>query len=88
MLRISTETQGAGTRLLRLEGKIFRSWVLELQAEIERGLKESKKVVLDFEKVSFLDEEAARMISRFPEDRVERRNCSLFIRTVLNMDTR
>lgn len=86
MLRISTETQGAAARILRLEGKIFRSWVLELQAEIERGLKESKKVVLDFSKVSFVDEEAARMIRRFPEDRVERRNCSLFIRTVLNID--
>lgn len=86
MLRISTETKGAGTRILLLEGKIFRSWVLELEAEIERGLKESKKVVLDFSKVSFVDEEAARMIRRFPEDRVEKRNCSLFIRTVLNMD--
>lgn len=85
MLRIRAETQETDARILHLEGKIFRSWIRELQAEIEKGLKDSKKVVLDFAKVSFVDEEAARMIRRFPEHRVEKRNCSLFIRTVLNM---
>lgn len=74
--------------MLLLEGKISKEWVSELRSEIKRGIKEGERIVLDFSKVSFLDEEAAEMINDFPLQKVEKRNCSLFIRTMLGMETR
>ncbi len=41
-----------------------------------------------FRKGGFIDEDAADMIKRFPQKKVERRNGSLFIRTVLGMEDR
>ena len=72
--------------MLRLEGKICQEWVKELEAQIIRGLDDGKKIVLDFSKVGFIDEDAAEMIKRFPQKKVEKRNGSLFIRTVLGME--
>ena len=46
-------------------------------------MQERKKVILDFSKVSYIDQEAAQMINQFPAQKVEKRNCSLFIRTML-----
>ena len=85
MLRISVEQEGEQIRRLALEGKICHSWAAELRNEIEKILSSGKKVILDFAKVSYLDEEAARMLRLYPEERVEKRNCSLFIRTVLKL---
>ena len=88
MLRITEKKEGKNTRMLRLEGKICQEWIKELEAEIIRGLDDGKKIVLDFSKVGFIDEDAAEMIKRFPQKKVERRNGSLFIRTVLGMEDR
>jgi len=88
MLRISAEKQGKETRILHLEGKICKTWIGELKTEIEKGLEAGNKIVLDFSRVAFIDEEAAAMINRFPQDRIEKRNCSLFIRSVLKIEKR
>ncbi len=88
MLRITEKKEGKNTRVLRLEGKICQEWVKELEAQIVRGLDDGKKMVLDFSKVGFIDEDAAEMINRFPQKKVERRNGSLFIRTVLGIEGR
>jgi anti-anti-sigma regulatory factor len=88
MLRITEKKEGKNTRVLRLEGKICQDWIKELEAEIIRSLDDGKKVVLDFSKVGFIDEDAADMIKQFPQKKVERRNGSLFIRTVLGMEDR
>lgn len=85
MLRITAKEEGKAKRVLYLEGKICQEWRGELRAEISRGLKAGKKVVLDFSKVCFLDQEAADMINRFPHPKVQKRNGSLFIRTILKM---
>jgi anti-anti-sigma regulatory factor len=73
MLRITEKKEGKNTRV---------------EAEIIRGLDDGKKIVLDFSKVGFIDEDAAEMIKRFPQKKVERRNGSLFIRTILGMKDR
>lgn len=86
MLRITEKKEGKNTRVLRLEGKICQEWVKELEAQIIRGLDDGKKMVLDFSKVGFIDEDAAVMIMQFPQKKVERRNGSLFIRTVLGIE--
>ena len=86
MLRITAKKEGRKKRVLYLEGKICRQLVKELETEIVRGLDEAQRIVLDFSKVGYLDEEAADMINRFPLQRVEKRNGSLFIRTMLKME--
>ena len=88
MLRITVKKEGKNARVLRLEGKICQEWIKELEAEIRNGLDEGKKIILDFSEVGFMDEEAADMINRFPLKNVEKRNGSLFIRTVLKIDDR
>lgn len=88
MLRITVKKEGKKTRVLRLEGKICQEWIKELEAEISQGLDEGKKIILDFSEVGFMDEEAADMINRFPLQNVEKRNGSLFIRTMLKIDDR
>jgi anti-anti-sigma regulatory factor len=88
MLRITEKKYSANKTVLFLEGKICQEWAKELQVEIEKGIKKGKKIVLDFSKVSYLDEEAAKRINQFPLQKVEKKNCSLFIRTMLGMENR
>ncbi len=86
MLRITVKKEGKKARVLFLEGKVCQKWIEELSAEITRGLDKGEKIVLDFSKVGFIDEEAADMINRLPLQKVEKRNGSLFIRTMLKME--
>ena len=88
MLRITTKKEGEKTKILYLEGKICQMWVKELQTEIEKGINRGEKIILDFMKVRFLDEDAAKMLSCFPAKKVERRNCSLFIQEMLSIGNR
>jgi anti-anti-sigma regulatory factor len=88
MLRITEKKEGAKTKVLFLEGKISQEYRSELQAEIEKGIDSRERIILDFSKVSFLDEEAAKMIREFADKKLSLRNCSLYIRTVLRMEGR
>ncbi len=71
-----------------LEGKVSKQWLEELQSEIERSLNEGEKLALDFSKVSYIDEEGARLINLPHYNKIEKRNCSLFIRTLLGYESR
>jgi anti-anti-sigma regulatory factor len=86
MLRITEKKEGAKTKVLFLEGKICQEYRRELQAEIEKGIGNREKIILDLSKVSFLDEEAAKMIKEFADKKLSLRNCSLYIRTVLRLE--
>ena len=86
MLRITEKKEGEKTKILYLEGKICQDYVNELRIEIDKGIDTGERVILDFAKVNFLDDEAARMIRKFKDTRMSLRNCSLFIRTALKMD--
>lgn len=86
MLRITEKNEGEKTKVLYLEGKICQGYLMELRAEIDKGLDSGEKIILDFEKVIFMDDEAARLIGRMRDGRLSLRNCSLFIRTALKMD--
>ena len=86
MLRINIKKEGEKTKVLYLEGKVCQGWLKELESEIDKSVKESEKVILDFSKVSYIDEQAAEMINQFPVKKVEKRNGSLFIRTMLKME--
>ncbi len=88
MLRITEKKEGEKTKVLYLEGKICQDYVQELQIEIDKWIDTGERVILDFSKVVFMDDEAARLIRRFYDNRLSLRNCSLFIRTALKMDER
>ena len=83
MLRITVKKERQKQKVLYLEGKICQGWLQELQVEISKGLDEGAKVILDFSKVRYLDEEAAKMLHGLPSDKVEKRNSSLFIQELL-----
>ena len=86
MLRITEKKEGEKTKVLYLEGKLCQDYVKELQIEISKGMDTGEKVILDFAKVIFLDDEAARMLRGLKQTRLSLRNCSLFIRTALKME--
>ncbi len=86
MLRITEKEEGEKTKVLYLEGKIFQDYIQELLMAVNRGINSGERIILDFAKVNFLDEEAARMIRQFKDKRLSLRNCSLFIRTALKME--
>jgi anti-anti-sigma regulatory factor len=86
MLRITEKKEGEKTKVLYLEGKICQDYVKELQVEIIKGINTEERIILDFAKVIFLDDEAARMIRKLKDNRLNLRNCSLFIRTALKIE--
>jgi len=88
MLRITVKNKNRENRILLLEGKVSKLWLEELRTEIERSLDDRKKLVLDFSKVTYIDEEGARLINLPHYNKIEKRNCSLFIRTLLGFDSR
>ncbi len=88
MLRITAKKEGKGINVLYLDGKISKEWVRELRSEIDKAISQGERIILDFSRVNFLDEEAAAMINNFPLQKVEKRNCSLFIRGMLRMENR
>ena len=86
MLRINAKKEGGKTKVLYLEGKVCQGWLKELELEIKNGIKEGEKIIVDFSKVSYIDEQAAEMFNQFPIKKVEKRNGSLFIRTMLKIE--
>ena len=88
MLRITMKKDKKRSRILYLEGKVCQEWVRELQSEMEKGINDGERIILDFSKVSYLDSEAAEMINKFPPNKVETRNGSLFIQAMLNEKAR
>ena len=85
MLRITSKNVGQET-VLHLEGKICRQWVGELCSHIHTALAEGGRIILDLDKVSYIDDEAVKMLSKFSPEQMDKRNCSLYIRTLLGLD--
>ncbi|MFC2157698.1 hypothetical protein ACFLT9_07680 [Acidobacteriota bacterium] len=88
MFRITAENEGNNKKVLFLEGKLCQECVKELQSEIQGILDLGQEVVLDFSKVTFLHSETADVLSRFPSNKVTKRKCSLYVRSMLNLKER
>jgi anti-anti-sigma regulatory factor len=86
MVRITEKKEGTKTTIILLEGKITQEYHEELKSEIEKNINKRENVILDFSKVSFLDEEAAKIIQRFGNQKMGFRNCSFYIRTTLGIE--
>ena len=85
MLRITEKEEQDKTIILLLEGKVSQDWVKELKSQISSRLDKGNKIILDFAGVSYIDEEAVRMINRFSDQKLSCRNCSLYVRTALKI---
>jgi len=88
MLRITVQNKNREGRILFLEGKVSKKWLEELQTEIEKSINDGKKLALDFSKVTYIDEEGANLINLPHYNKIEKRNCSLLIRTLLGHECR
>ena len=87
MLRITVHNKNKEGRILFLEGKVSKKWLEELQIEIEKSMNDGEKLALDFSKVTYIDEEGAQLINQPHYNKIEKRNCSLFIRTLLGHES-
>ncbi len=87
MLRITVQNKNKENRVLLLEGKVSKQWLEELKAEIEGSINDGKKLTLDFSKVSYIDDEGAKLINMPLYKKIEKINCSLFIRTLLGHES-
>jgi anti-anti-sigma regulatory factor len=88
MLRITVQNKNRDVRILLLEGKVSKQWLKELQVEIEKSITDGKKLALDFSKVTYIDEDGAQLFNQLHYKNIEKRNCSLFIRTLLGHEPR
>ena len=87
MLRITSSDMGQD-RVLQLEGKICRQWAGELCTQNHSALTGGHKIILAFTQVIYIDEEAGEMLSRFSAEQLEKKNCSLYIRTLFDQQRR
>ena len=88
MLRITLKKKKRGNKILYLEGKISQEYISELHDAICEQRQKQSMIILDFEKVTYIDEKAVEMIEKFPPAEVQIRNCSLFICAMLKMKNR
>ena len=80
MLRISIITDSDSTIRILLEGSLTGPWVGELRRLSEKALEDSKAVVLDLEKVRYVDLEGVALLRDLSQKSVAQQNCSAFIR--------
>ena len=85
MLRITLKKEGRGKTVLFLEGKLYRENINALFEVICAERLRRSNIILDFEKVTYIDEQAVRMIKKFSPEEVQIRNCSLFICAMLGI---
>jgi ABC-type transporter Mla MlaB component len=55
MLKITTIRQNESVHILKLEGKLSRAWIPELQSACQLARQESQQLRLDLSDVSFID---------------------------------
>jgi anti-anti-sigma regulatory factor len=88
VLRITDRPAAKNRRVLLLEGKVCCQWLDELRTEIEKTLRQGKELTLDFDRVTFIDEDGASLIKQYLSKGIESVNGSLFIRTLLELEAR
>lgn len=71
--------QAAEAATFRLEGRLVRRWVEELERECDRALAQGKKLTLDFAQVSFVSLEGVALLRRLVAVSVTVVNCTPFV---------
>lgn len=75
--------EGLSLATLKLEGRVVSDWVAPLEHECVRALGESRKVVLDFSGVTFIDGRGLEMLNRIARANLEIVNASLLVADLL-----
>jgi hypothetical protein len=83
VLRISKVYENPSGVKLKLEGRIVSEWVSILEEKILECLKKTKKVLLDFSELRFVDKHGVEMLRRMPSEKIEIINCPGFIEELL-----
>ena len=83
MLRITAARDAGVDSRLILEGRIAGAWVGELARACEAARVRGRGLVLDMAGVGFVDPEGVERIRRLVADGVVLRDCSPFVRALL-----
>lgn len=82
MLRIEEKKTGSKNITLKLDGKIETAYIEELKA-ICLNLMKKGRLTLDFQGVSYMDEESIAMLAKLSDRKLKIINCSPFISVLL-----
>jgi anti-anti-sigma regulatory factor len=85
MLRITLVEQEEEEVVLRVEGWISGEGVRLLEAEGERYLKQTGRLVLDLKGMQFIDDAGIALLKRWGGERLVLRDGSPFVRMLLEM---
>ena len=83
MLRVSLEADSARERVLAVDGRISESAVALLANECQRHLCEVPRLVIDLDRVSFIDETGLALLRSWSGRGLTLRGGSPFVRALL-----
>ena len=79
MLRISIINESEDRIRLNVEGRLVGPWVDELREQSARALSQAKEVILDLERLWFMDAPGTALLRELAHREVAYLNCSTFI---------
>lgn len=82
MLRITTESF-SNALVLQVEGRITTEHIAVLEEEGQIQHREDRHLILDLEKVRFIDQDGLELLRRWVDEGTVLRGGSLFVRTLL-----
>ena len=83
MLRLTRSTQRRGHVVLKAEGRIVGEWVRLLEEECRSLARGQDGLVLDLASVSYLDQDAVRLLRSLTADNVSLVNCPPLLEELL-----
>ena len=88
MLKISRSDLDSAQTTLRLEGRVTRADLAELERSREESQIEGRRLVLDLAGVSFVDREGVAALNRMRRDGIIITGCSPFVGELLKESSR
>lgn len=83
MLRITTVEILENKTTIALEGRVVGSWAEELRRMCETVIRDVETLILDFSKVTFIDDAGLEVLKTLAQSRVHMVGCSLFLKELL-----
>jgi hypothetical protein len=85
MLRITTTNCGQDTRTFKLEGKLLRPWIGELESACGTPQVSPERIRLDLHGLTFVDAEGARFLACLIREGARVIACSGFVAEILDL---
>jgi hypothetical protein len=86
VLKITEVSRSDATITFKLEGKVLAPWVDELRRICSETPRQSQRIHLDLDAVTFLDESGAELMRELVRQGTTIVRCSEFIAQLLRMD--